>query len=67
LKAKREIYYLLEPINKKDQIGGMIAYAWVVFNKKTTHENTKLRWVLLEDEYDEWRKLYDKCSNTSGR
>jgi methylase of polypeptide subunit release factors len=58
---------LLEPINKKDQIGGMIAYAWVVFNKKTTHENTKLRWVLLEDEYDEWRKLYDKCSNTSGR
>lgn len=57
---------LIEPIDKKDQIGGMIAYAWIVFNKKSKHENTRLRWVLLEDEYDEWRELYDKRCNTGG-
>jgi hypothetical protein len=56
---------LLEPINKKDQLGGMIAYMWIVFRKE--HKGpTKLQWVLLEDEYDEWREHYDKCSNSSG-
>ena len=48
-----------EPIEKKDQIGGMIAYAWVVFEKNTSYDNTKLHWVLLEDLYDEWRYHYD--------
>lgn len=48
-----------EPVEKEDQIGGMIAYAWIVFNKLAAHENTKLQWILLKDEYSEWRKSYD--------
>jgi hypothetical protein len=60
---------LLEPINKSNQLGGMIAYCWVIWNKKAEHRNTKLRWVTLEDEYDEWRSHYEqhKHSNSSGR
>jgi hypothetical protein len=59
---------LVEPINKSHQLGGMIAYMWIVWDKrpKTRDNETKLRWVILEDEYDEWRKHYDQCSNTSG-
>lgn len=57
---------LIEPINKKDQLGGMIAYCWVVFRKE--HKGpTNLRWVLLEDEYDEWRTYYDQRSNSGSR
>lgn len=57
---------LIEPINKKDQLGGMIAYCWIVFRKE--HKGpTNLRWVLLEDEYDEWRAHYDQRSNSSSR
>jgi hypothetical protein len=49
---------LVEPIEKKDQLGGMIAYCWVVFRKG--HDGpTNLKWVCLEDEYDEWRLHYD--------
>ncbi len=59
---------LLEPINKQDQLGGMICYCWVVFRKNKTDGPTNLRWVLLSDEYDEWRKIYDdKCGDTSSR
>lgn len=57
---------LIEPINKAHQLGGMIAYCWVVWNKRARHQNTRLRWVVLEDEYDEWRLHYDQRSNTSG-
>lgn len=49
-----------EPIDMKDQIGGMIAYCWVIWNKKVTHENTRCRWILLKNEYNEWRKHYDQ-------
>jgi hypothetical protein len=52
---------LLEPINKDDQIGGMIAYVWVVFDKRKTSNSTNLKWVLLEEEYDEWRNHYEKA------
>lgn len=49
---------LIEPVEKKDQLGGMIAYCWVIFRKD--HKGpTDLRWVCLEDEYDEWRLHYD--------
>jgi hypothetical protein len=51
---------LLEPIEKKDQIGGMIAYCWVVFDKRRQKDTTKMHWVMLEDEYDEWRKHYEE-------
>jgi len=46
----------------------MIAYMWIVWDKRSWNkpENTRLRWVLLEDEYDEWRAQYDQRSNSSG-
>lgn len=50
---------LIEPIEKIDQIGGMIAYCWIVFDKRKEDKDTKLRWVLLEQEYDEWRQKYE--------
>lgn len=50
---------LIEPIKKEHQLGGMIAYCWVVWNKRARHQNTRLRWVVLEDEYNEWRQNYD--------
>lgn len=49
-----------EPIERKDQLGGMIAYCWVVWNKNAPHHNTKCSWVCLDDEYDEWREKYNK-------
>lgn len=51
-----------EPVEIEDQIGGMIAYMWIVFNKKAQHKNTNLKWVLLSEEYDEWRKHYENSS-----
>lgn len=51
---------LIEPIKMEHQIGGMIAYCWVIWNKNAQHENTKLSWVILEDEYDEWYKNYNE-------
>lgn len=59
---------LVEPINKTHQLGGMIAYMWIVWDKRPWNktENTRLRWVMLEDEYDEWRTHYDQRSNSSG-
>lgn len=58
---------IIEPINKKDQLGGMIAYMWVVFNKKSKHENTKVRWVCLDEEYDEWRMNFDSYGKDTSR
>lgn len=49
-----------EAINKNEQLGGMIAYCWVVWDKRKDNSSTKLRWVLLEDEYDEWRQHYEE-------
>jgi hypothetical protein len=49
-----------EPIEKEDQIGGMIAYAWVIWDKKSKHENTAIKWVNLSEEYDEWREHYER-------
>ena len=59
---------LVEPINKTHQLGGMIAYMWVVCDKRLMNfeRSTKLHWVLLEDEYDEWRAQYDQRSNSGG-
>ena len=47
-----------EAIEKKEQIGGMIAYCWVIFNKYKRKQD--LKWVLLKDEYSEWRQIYDE-------
>lgn len=49
----------IEPINRNDQIGGMIAYCWVIWNNEALHKNTRCKWVLLDDEYDEWLKYYE--------
>jgi hypothetical protein len=48
-----------EAINRSEQLGGMIAYAWIIFDKRCKTKNTELRWVLLENEYDEWREHYE--------
>lgn len=57
----------LEPVEKKDQLGGMIAYMWIIWNKKAEHKYTRCHWAMLEDEYDEWRNQYDKCSYSGSR
>lgn len=49
-----------EAIEREDQIGGMIAYMWIVWDKKAKYDNTKLQWVCLSEEYDEWRAIYDE-------
>jgi hypothetical protein len=49
-----------EAINKHEQLGGMIAYMWIVFRKNNIEQNTKLRWISLDDEYDEWRKHFER-------
>jgi len=58
---------LIEPINKAHQLGGMIAYMWIVWDKRTRNESTNLHWVALDDEYDEWRTHYDQFSNSGSR
>ena len=54
-----------EPIEKKDQIGGMFAYMWIVWVKNEfvlNNHNTHMHWVLLEELYDEWRLHYDESN-----
>jgi len=48
-----------EAIEKEDQIGGMIAYMWIIWDKKAKYDNTKLQWVCLSEEYNEWKLKYD--------
>jgi hypothetical protein len=48
-----------EAINKNEQLGGMISYMWIIWDKRQNNSATKLRWVLLEDEYDGWRQHYE--------
>ena len=48
-----------EPISKDEQINGMIAYAWFIWGPEKTQE-TKLKWVMLRDEYDEWFEHYKR-------
>lgn len=50
---------IVEPIEKSDQIGGMISYAWFIWDNRTKNTNTNLQWICLEDEYEEWRKNYN--------
>jgi methylase of polypeptide subunit release factors len=50
----------VEPIEMDDQIGGMIAYMWIVWDKRYETKNTNCRWVILKDEYDEWLSNYYK-------
>ena len=48
-----------EPIEKEDQIGGMICYCWLVWSKNS-NEKTAVKWISLEDEYSSWRSHYDQ-------
>ena len=47
----------------QDQIGGMIAYMWIIWDKKAEHQNTKCEWVLLEDHFAKWRANYEVKKN----
>lgn len=49
----------IEPVEKNDQIGGMICYMWIIFDKREESKTTKLTWVSMSEEYNEWRKLYE--------
>jgi hypothetical protein len=52
---------MVEPVERTDQFGGMIAYAWYVFDHRADPlDNTKCEWVIAENHYDEWRAQYDK-------
>lgn len=52
----------VEPIEKKDQIGGMVAYMWVVWSKEDAVPSIK--WVSMDQEYNEWREHYETRSNS---
>lgn len=48
-----------EPIAKDDQINGMISYAWFIWDQREINKkDTKLDWIMLRDEYDEWHQNY---------
>jgi hypothetical protein len=49
-----------EAIDLQDQINGMIAYMWLIFDKNAEHKETKLDWVMLKDEYPEWLEHYKR-------
>lgn len=51
--------YNHEPIEKDEQIGGMICYCWVIFDSRVKSSDTLLTWVSASEEYDEWREKYD--------
>lgn len=53
-----------EPIEMCDQIGGMIAYCWVIFDQRLKNQHTDCKWVCMKDEYEEWRSHYDKTLDT---
>ena len=48
-----------EPIEQEEQIGGMICYMWIVWDKRAVAE-TKVKWISLEDEYSSWGSHYDQ-------
>jgi hypothetical protein len=52
----------VEPVEKKDQIGGMVAYMWVIWSK--TDDVPSLKWVSMDQEYNEWREHYEARSNS---
>lgn len=52
-----------EPIEQEEQIGGMICYCWVVFDKRKLADSTKLTWISLKDEYPEWRQHYEETKS----
>ena len=45
-----------EPISRDEQIGGMICYMWIIWNKSAKQ---KIEWISLENEYDEWFEHYN--------
>jgi hypothetical protein len=47
----------IEPVEKKEQIGGMVAYAWFIWNRY--EDSTKVKWVCMNEEYDDWRQKYE--------
>jgi len=47
----------IEPVEKKEQVGGMVAYAWFVWANEP--EWTGAKWVCMNEEYDEWREHYE--------
>jgi hypothetical protein len=54
----------LEPIEKSEQIGGMICYMWIIWSKTTPNSaGTQVKWVCMDEEYNEWRSHYESGNN----
>jgi hypothetical protein len=55
-------YHGIEAVERKDQIDGMIAYAWFIWAKyhEGPHSSARMRWISMSEEYNEWRKQYDE-------
>jgi hypothetical protein len=49
----------IEPVEKSDQIGGMICYAWYIWHQKSKDNSTQMKWVSMNEEYEEWRTHYE--------
>lgn len=64
-RVKFEPNLIREPIDAQDQIGGMICYMWIIWNKNSDNLHTEMRWVSLKEEYDEWRSHYEGTSTLS--
>lgn len=50
---------LIEPVEKTDQLGGMICYCFIIYDKRKLGTKN-YQWITLSDYYDDWRKQYDK-------
>lgn len=49
---------VIDPLEYKDQVGGMISYVWVIWEKNKI--GTEVKWVSCKEHYDEWRQQHDQ-------
>jgi methylase of polypeptide subunit release factors len=51
-----------EPIDLFDQVGGMICYMWIIHDRNSAHvgRETKCEWVSITDEFQEWKKTFER-------
>lgn len=52
-------YEGIEAIEREEQIGGMICYMWIIWDKRRNSTETAMKWVSLNEEYDEWREKFE--------
>jgi hypothetical protein len=52
-----------EPIALDEQLGGMISYMWIIWDKRK--DNQSIKWVCIKDEYEEWKSHYENTTSLS--